>query len=215
MEILILSILLAVSSYNIDYVSSGWLIWLLLYIIGGFIYIILIKEIDKFLNIKKNIFTKINNFLFHISFVVGLLIIVYWINWASLWEWKILHYDFIQYLILIVFAFPISLWFRIFTVMGYFKSLKNKNILSFIYLILPTSFWDFKKNLPINIDTENISKIIKAKLTIAVIFILSVSLYIAYFILSLFILSWDRNNHVNYEIQSDGKGNIKYINNLK
>ena len=133
MEILILSLLLAVSSYNIDYASSSWLIWLLFYVMCGFIYIILIKKIDIFLNIKKNIFTIINNLLFHVSLVVGLLIIVYWINWASLWEWKLLHYDFIQYLVLIVFMLPIFLWFRIFMIRSYFKDLRNKNILSFIY----------------------------------------------------------------------------------
>lgn len=211
MEHTILSILLAISLYNIDYISNNGSIWLLLYIIFGVLYIILFNKIDKSLNIRKNILTKINNFLFHISFVVGLLIIIYGFNWASLWEWRILHYDLIQYLVFIVFMFPVFLWFKIFITRSYFKDTKNTGILSLIYLVSPTYFWNFKKNIPINLDMENFSKADKVKLAIAVIFVISIILYMAYFMLNLFILSQERNNPVNYEIRSNGEGNIEYI----
>ena len=215
MEHTLLSILVAISLYNIDYTSNNGSIWLLLYVIVGISYIRLVKKIDYSLNIGKNLFTRINNFIFHISFVSILLIMIYWINWASLWEWKILHYVMVQYLVLIVYIFPVSLWLKIFNTKRLFKDVKNSGILSIIYLIMPTYLWNFKKNIPINFYVERFSKLDIAKLVLAFSFFVGMALYMIYFILHLIILAQERSNPVNYEIRSSNEGGIEYINNLK
>lgn len=185
MEQIIISILLAVSLYQIDYLSQPNYIWLLIYIIGIILYIFGIKKIDNILNIKKSLIAKMNNFLIHISFTVLLLILVYWINWASLGEWKILHYSYIQYLVFIVFLIPIFLWYKIILIKNYFKNFTQKFIFTLIYFISPVYFYFLSKNLSLNKSEISTYKVDKIKLMIVISFLwLIISLLWFYIIIT-------------------------------
>lgn len=133
MESIILSALLAIGLYHIDYLPISDYSWLFIYVLAIIVHIIWVRKIDMVFNIKKSPLSRLNNFLLHLSLTVALLILVFWLNWASLWEWRILTYSFIQYLVFIIFLIPVFLWIQIYFTLNCFKDSKKKSYLvSFI-----------------------------------------------------------------------------------
>ncbi len=84
MERIILSMVLAISLYQIDLLTKANPIWIVLYIVLSLIYALIIRKVNKIYGIKKSGLIKVNNFLIHIAFTVGLLIIIYGFKGASL-----------------------------------------------------------------------------------------------------------------------------------
>lgn len=146
MDRLILFIILAIGLYQMDWLNKVNPIWMALYIILSIIHVVAIKKIDSAYEIQKSRFAKINNFFLQTSVVVGLLIIIYWFNGASLWEWRLLHYVYIRYLVFMVFFIPVFFWFQIFLTQSHFAKFKRKNILAAIYLCCPLYFYDIPKS---------------------------------------------------------------------
>lgn len=150
MERIILSMVLAISLYQIDWPTKANPIWIVLYIVLSAIYALIIRKVNKIYGIKKSGLTKVNNFLIHIAFTVGLLIIIYGFKGASLWEWRLLQYSYIQYLVFIVFLIPFLLFFQVYSDRAYFERFKEKNIITAVYLFFPSYFYSASDILPKN-----------------------------------------------------------------
>ncbi len=145
METIFLWLLGAISLYYIDFSSQPNPVLFWCYVILIILYIFWKIRIHNLLEMKTNYLLKINNFFLHISLLMVFLIIIYWISGASLWEWRILSYNYIQYAVFMIFLMPFFLWIQIFYSVKFFNLFRNRVLLIVMYLFFPIAFLTFSK----------------------------------------------------------------------